>query len=117
MGKLEKANAIGVFIKIGNYLGIEIDSRFVPSIKINKSSIDNIAESAVVFRTINTRLIVSYNHNRKPNFGDLGPYLLKTDIIEAKIGYLLPDLYNMRKDWIMALMTIEVDQNLKSLPI
>jgi microcystin degradation protein MlrC len=39
----------------------------------------------------------------------------KTDIIVVKIGYLVPELYNIRADWIMALTPGGVDQNLERL--
>jgi len=38
-----------------------------------------------------------------------------TDIIVVKMGYLVPNLYDMRADWIMALTPGGVDQNLESL--
>jgi len=40
----------------------------------------------------------------------------KTDIVVVKIGYLVPELYNLRADWIMALTPGGVDQDLERLP-
>nr|WP_155598838.1 M81 family metallopeptidase [Zobellia amurskyensis] len=109
-----QAKAIGVGKKITSYVGAEIDSRFAPPLKLN-GFIESIGENAVVVRVGSVRVIVSNNRNRKTNFADLGLKPLKTDIIVVKMGYLVPDLYNMRKDWIMALTPGGVDQDLKSL--
>jgi microcystin degradation protein MlrC len=40
----------------------------------------------------------------------------QTDIVVVKIGYLVPELYDMRADWIMALTPGGVDQDLERLP-
>ena len=39
----------------------------------------------------------------------------KTDIVVVKIGYLVPELYEMRADWIMAQTPGGVDQDLERL--
>lgn len=39
----------------------------------------------------------------------------KADILVVKIGYLVPELYDMRGDWIMALTPGGVDQDLERL--
>jgi microcystin degradation protein MlrC len=39
----------------------------------------------------------------------------EADIVVVKIGYLVPELYNMRADWIMALTPGGVDQDLERL--
>ena len=46
----------------------------------------------------------------------LGLTLRKTDIVVVKIGYLEPELYNMRADWIMAITPGGVDQGIEGLP-
>jgi microcystin degradation protein MlrC len=58
---------------------------------------------------------------RKPyhyesDFTNLGLNPRKTDILVVKIGYLVPELYNMRAGWIMALTPGGVDQDLHRLP-
>jgi microcystin degradation protein MlrC len=40
----------------------------------------------------------------------------KTPIVAVKIGYLVPELYDMRGDWLMALTPGGVDQDLARLP-
>jgi microcystin degradation protein MlrC len=39
-----------------------------------------------------------------------------TDIVIVKIGYLVPELYDMKGDWLMALTPGGVDQDLERLP-
>ncbi|WP_430905341.1 MlrC C-terminal domain-containing protein, partial [Maribacter flavus] len=51
-----------------------------------------------------------YHHKR--DFTNLGLNPMETDIIVVKIGYLVPVLYDMRGDWIMALSPGGVDQDL-----
>ena len=64
------------------------------------------------------RVIVT--KKRKPyhyeaDFTRLGLDPRKTAILVVKIGYLVPELYDMRGDWIMALTPGGVDQDLERL--
>jgi microcystin degradation protein MlrC len=54
------------------------------------------------------RMVYSYEED----FVKLGLNPRETDILVVKIGYLEPELYNMRGDWIMALTPGGVDQDL-----
>ena len=38
-----------------------------------------------------------------------------SDLLVVKIGYLVPELYNIRGDWVMALTPGGVDQDLERL--
>jgi len=65
-------------------------------------------------------LHVIVTQKRKPyhkeiDFTRLGLEPRKTDIVVVKIGYLEPELYNMRADWIMALTPGGVDQDIEHL--
>ena len=58
--------------------------------------------------------------NRKPyhkeiDFTRLGLNPRTADIVVVKIGYLEPELYAMRADWLLALTVGGVDQNLERL--
>ena len=53
-------------------------------------------------------------HNEK-DFIDLDLNPRETDIVVVKIGYLVPELYDMRKGWVMALTPGGVDQDLERL--
>ena len=79
---------------------------------------DQHAETEVVVKTGSVHVIVT--KKRKPyhyekDFTDLGLEPRKTDILVVKIGYLVPELYAIRKDWIMALTPGGVDQDLERL--
>ena len=54
-------------------------------------------------------------YHQEDDFTELGLNPRKTDIVVVKIGYLVPELYDMRKGWVMALTPGGVDQDLKRL--
>ncbi|MBT8183216.1 MAG: MlrC C-terminal domain-containing protein, partial [Eudoraea sp.] len=54
-------------------------------------------------------------YHRVKDFTHLGLHPAETDIIVVKIGYLVPELYDIRGDWIMALTPGGVDQDLERL--
>ena len=54
-------------------------------------------------------------YHKKADFTDLGLNPKNTNIIIVKIGYLVPELYQMRGDWIMALTPGGVDQDIERL--
>jgi microcystin degradation protein MlrC len=73
----------------------------------------------VVIKTGSLYIIVT--QKRKPyhneiDFTRLNLAPRKTDIVVVKIGYLQPELYTMRADWIMALTPGGVDQAIEQLP-
>src|SRR5690606_2083467 len=76
------------------------------------------AEVEVVVKMGSIQLIVT--KKRKPyhyisDFTNLGLNPKETDIIVVKIGYLVPELYDLRGDWVMALTPGGVDQDLNRL--
>lgn len=55
-------------------------------------------------------------YHKEADFTRLGLEPRKADIVVVKIGYLEPELYNMRADWLLALTPGGVDQELTRLP-
>lgn len=110
----EKATVAGVGGKVDGYVGAMVDSRFAPPVRLT-GTVESIDESAVVVRVGSVRVIVTKNRNRNTNFSSLGLDPMATDMIVVKMGYLVPELYDMRADWIMALTPGGVDQDLESL--
>ncbi len=120
---IEEALKVGVGGKVSAPVGAEVDDRFAPPIPlsgtveaIKQGDVD--AETEVVVKVGSIHVIVT--KKRKPyhhtsDFTDLGLQPKKSDIIVVKIGYLVPELYDMRGDWIMALTPGGVDQNLQRL--
>ena len=103
--------------------GAAIDDRYAPPIRLQGTveaikQGDQHAETEVVVKVGSVHVIVT--EKRKPyhhesDFTDLGLKPRETDILVVKIGYLVPELYEMRGDWVMALTPGGVDQDLERL--
>ena len=112
---------------VGNYVegmvGAMIDDRYSPPIKIkgivhSLKRGDRNAELEAVVKVNNVYVIVTYK--RKPyhyisDFTDLKLDPASSDLLVVKIGYLVPELYDIRGDWVMALTPGGVDQDLERL--
>lgn len=118
---IEKAVTAGVGGMVEGYAGAKVDSRFSPPVFLSGkvTSIvhgDQHAVSEVVVKVGSVSVIVT--KKRKPyhlesDFTRLGLNPRQTDVVVVKIGYLVPELYDMRGDWIMALTPGGVDQDLE----
>ena len=122
-GFVEKAVEAGVGNEVEGFAGANIDDRYAPPVKL-KGTVKAIehgdpdAETEVVVQVGSVRVIVTkkrkpFHHER--DFTRLGLNPRESDILVVKIGYLVPELYNMRGDWIMALTPGGVDQDLERL--
>jgi microcystin degradation protein MlrC len=120
---VQKAVDAGVGGEVSALAGAAIDDRYAPPIRLS-GTIEAIeqgdvhAETEVVVKVGSVRVIVT--RKRKPyhleaDFTNLGLNPRETDILVVKIGYLVPELYDMRADWIMALTPGGVDQDLERL--
>ena len=106
--------------KVSGYVGAKVDNRFSPPILLNGTlkSIrrgDKFAEVEAVIQVGSIKVIVT--NKRKPyhyisDFTNLNLDPKNTDILMVKIGYLVPELYEIRGDWVMALTPGGVDQDL-----
>jgi microcystin degradation protein MlrC len=121
---VSNAIAAGVGKHVEGYAGAKVDSRYAPPIRIS-GTVESIvygdidAEVEVAIKVGSVSIIVT--QKRKPyhheaDFTRFGLNPRKTDIVVVKIGYLEPELYAMRADWILALTPGGVDQNLERLP-
>lgn len=120
---VEQALQIGIGNEVEAYVGAEVDDRYAGPILLSGkvSSIrqgDKHAEVEVVVQV--GRISVIVTKKRKPyhyerDFIQLGLDPRETDIVVVKIGYLVPELYDMRGDWVMALTPGGVDQDLDRL--
>ncbi len=120
---VEKAIEAGVGNTVSGSVGAMVDDRYAGPILLD-GTVEAIkqgdihAETEVVVRTGSVYVIVTkkrkpYHH--KTDFTDLGLQPEEADIIVVKIGYLVPELYDMRGGWIMALTPGGVDQDLERL--
>ena len=120
---VEKAVEAGVGAKVEGFAGAEVDSRYAPPVKLSGTVLaidedDPTAETAVVVQVGSVKVIVT--KKRKPyhyerDFTKLNLNPRESDIVVVKIGYLVPELYDMRADWIMAQTPGGVDQDLERL--
>lgn len=120
---VEKALAAGVGGKVSGEAGAAVDNRFAGPVKLDGTveaikEGDKDAGTEVVIKVGSLKVIVTSKrkpyHNEK-DFTDLNLKPREADIVMVKIGYLVPELYDMRGDWIMALTPGGVDQDLERL--
>ena len=120
---VKKAIEVGIGGKISAPAGAAIDDRFSPPIMLSGTITaiehgDRHAETEVVVKIGSVNVIVTKKrkpYHRESDFTNLGLNPRETSIVVVKIGYLVPQLYNMRKGWIMALTPGGVDQDLERL--
>jgi microcystin degradation protein MlrC len=120
---IKSAIAAGVGGHVKGYVGAKVDARFAPPLFIagKVESIeygDRDAEVEAVIRVGSVHVIVTQKrkpYHKERDFTRLGLNPRKTDIVVVKIGYLEPELYAMRADWLLALTLGGVDQNLERL--
>jgi len=117
------AIASGVGGHVDAFAGAKIDARYAPPVRITGTVEaiehgDKDAETEVVVRVGSVHVIVTKKrkpYHKEKDFTRLVLQPREADIVVVKIGYLEPELYNMRADWIMALTPGGVDQNLERL--
>ncbi len=120
---VELALKAGVGGEVEGLAGAAVDNRFAPPIKLKGivtaiEKGDKNAEIEVVVKVGSASVIVTKKrkpYHREKDFTRLGLDPRKTDILVVKIGYLVPELYDMRADWVMALTPGGVDQDLERL--
>lgn len=107
--------------KYSGLIGAKIDEFSIPlqvTGVVNKIAFDPIGGDSVVLRCDNISIIISTNRNQYTKieqFQLLDLDLNKFDIVAVKIGYLEPDLVRTAKDWVMALSSGAVNQDLTTL--
>ena len=114
----------GVGATIDATAGAAVDHRYAPPVRL-KGTVESIvygdkdAEVETVIRVGSVHVIVTKKrkpYHKEVDFTRLGLQPRKAAIVVVKIGYLEPELYAMRADWLMALTPGGVDQNLFRLP-
>ena len=119
---VKQAIEAGVGGQVDGEAGAKVDNRYAPPIRLkgevtaineNKGNSKVVVKSGNIY-TIVTEKRTAYHYEK--NFTDLGLNPRETDILVVKIGYLVPELYDIRADWVMALTPGGVDQDLARLP-
>ncbi len=120
---IEEALKVGVGGSVSAMAGALVDNRYAPPLQL-EGTVTTIKEGdrdagvEVVVRIGSINVIVTKKrkpYHKQKDFTDLGLNPRETDIIVVKIGYLVPELYEMRKGWTMALTPGGVDQDLERL--
>ena len=118
-----QAVEVGIGGEVDAKAGAAIDDRYAPPVQL-KGKVTAIkhgdihAETEVVVKVGSVSVIVTKKrkpYHKEKDFTDLSLKPRETDIVIVKIGYLVPELYNMRGDWVMALTPGGVDQDLERL--
>ncbi len=118
-----KAEKLNVGDRIKAPVGAIVDSRFAGPVMLDgiimaKETGDLHAETEIVVRVGSVDVIVTKKrkpYHKESDFTRLGLNPREADIVVVKIGYLVPELYDMRGGWIMALTPGGVDQDLERL--
>jgi len=120
---IAKAKEAKIGTVVEGSVGAMVDDRFAPPLLLRGKLLalkegDQDAKTEAVIQVGSIKVIVTekrkpYHHEK--DFTDLDLDPRGTDILVVKIGYLVPELYDLRGDWIMALTPGGVDQELERL--
>ena len=120
---VEKAIRAGVGNKVEGTAGAKVDSRYAPPVKLSGTVtsvyLDNQDNKEVVVKVGSIYIIVTekrkgFHYVREFEKHGLDPK--QADIVVVKLGYLVPELFDIQADWMMALTRGGVDQDLIKLP-
>lgn len=117
-----KAKKTGVGGRVSEYVGATVDARYAPPVLLSGEivSVADDPENAEAVVRIGSMLVIvtekrkGFHYER--DFVRHGLRPREADIVMVKIGYLVPELYDMQRGWMMALTRGGVDQDLHSLP-
>lgn len=121
---IEVAMKAGLGAEVEAEVGAAVDDRYAPPILL-KGEVHSIREgdvhalNEVVIKSGSIYVIVTQRrkpYHKEADFINLDLKPREADIVMVKIGYLVPELYNMRGGWVMALTPGGVDQDLERLP-
>jgi microcystin degradation protein MlrC len=116
------AKKAGVGGRVSEYAGAKVDARYAGPVLLSGevvSIVDNPENSEAVIKIGSMLVIVTekrkgFHYER--DFVRHGLRPREADIVVVKLGYLVPELYDMQRGWMMALTRGGVDQDLHSLP-
>ncbi len=121
---IKQAMQVGVGGHVDGYAGAKVDNRNAPPVHIVGTvesivSGDADAEVEASIKVGSVHIIVTQKrkpYHKEKDFTRLGLNPRTADIVVVKIGYLEPELYAMRADWLLALTPGGVDQDIEHLP-
>jgi microcystin degradation protein MlrC len=121
---IKQAMQAGVGGHVDGYAGAKVDNRNAPPVHLVGTvesivSGDADAEVEASIKVGSVHIIVTQKrkpYHKEKDFTRLGLNPRTADIVVVKIGYLEPELYAMRADWLLALTPGGVDQDIEHLP-
>lgn len=119
---VQRAKKVGVGNKIEGFAGAAVDNRYAPPVKLSgivTAIYEHPTNSEVVVKVGNISVIVTEKRkgfHYEKEFTKLNLNPREADIVVVKLGYLVPELYEMQADWMMALTLGGVNQDLLGLP-
>ncbi|MDH6303927.1 microcystin degradation protein MlrC [Parabacteroides sp. PF5-5] len=118
-----KAIKAGVGNKVKGTAGAAVDNRYAPPVPLEGTVtsiyLDNPDNKEVVVKIGSIYVIVT---EKRKGFHYVKEFtkhnidLKQADIVVVKLGYLVPELYDIQADWMMALTLGGVNQDLPNLP-
>lgn len=116
------AKAAGVGNPVKGIAGAEVDDRYAPPVELSGivTAIKDVpGDSEAVIKIGSISVIVTdkrkgFHYEKQMTDLNLDPR--NTDIVVVKLGYLVPEWYDMQKGWVMALTYGGVNQDLHNLP-
>lgn len=121
---IKQAMQAGVGGHVDGYAGAKVDNRNAPPVHI-VGTVESIvtgdvdAEVEASIKVGSVHIIVTQKrkpYHKEKDFTRLGLNPRTADVVVVKIGYLEPELYAMRADWLLALTPGGVDQDIEHLP-
>jgi microcystin degradation protein MlrC len=121
---IKQATQVGVGGHVDGYAGAKVDNRNAPPVHI-VGTVESIvtgdvdAEVEASIKVGSVHVIITQKrkpYHKEKDFTRLGLNPRTADIVVVKIGYLEPELYAMRADWLLALTPGGVDQDIEHLP-
>jgi len=116
------AKEAGIGNRVRGKAGAAVDDRYAPPVELSGivTAIKDVpGNSEVVVKIGSISVIVTdirKGFHREIQMTDLGLDPRNTDIVVVKLGYLVPEWYDMQKGWVMALTYGGVNQDLHNLP-
>ncbi|MDR1222562.1 MAG: M81 family metallopeptidase [Tannerella sp.] len=120
---VKKAIRAGTGNKVEGTAGARVDNRYAPPVKLSGTVTsvytDNPDNKEVAVKIGSIYVIVTekrkgFHYVREFEKHGLDPK--QADIVVVKLGYLVPELYDIQADWMMALTLGGVNQDLPGLP-
>lgn len=117
-----KARKAGVGNRVKGVAGAAVDNRYAPPVELDGTVVsiyEHPSNAEVVIKTGSMYVIITEKRkgfHYEKEFTKHNLDIRHADIVMVKLGYLVPELYDIQADWVMAFTRGGVDQDLVKLP-